>query len=127
MYELQLVIKKSLIVVAGFFETFNSCFPLFDRATFDHYYNLHYSGHPPPGSAWYACLNVVISIGCLILQYHMQRKESSETRTRTQTPQEQHWKYYRNACSCFVDLLFKDCNVMSVQALCGMVRGFYAP
>ena len=35
---------------------------------------------------------------------------------------EQHWKYFRNACSCFLDLIFKDCSLMAVQAICGMVQ-----
>jgi hypothetical protein len=35
--------------------------------------------------------------------------------------EEPSWKYFRNAASCFIDLLFKNSNLMAVQAICGMV------
>ena len=33
----------------------------------------------------------------------------------------QSWKYFRNASSTFIELQFKHANLMSVQAIVGMV------
>jgi hypothetical protein len=99
-----------------FFVSYNSIFPLFDRVSFNEKYDLQYSGNPPDGSAWYASLNIVLCIGCLLLQVRSQKDPNI-------IPEEQIWnKYFRNASSCFLDLLFDDGSLLAIQALVGMVR-----
>jgi hypothetical protein len=110
--------KPSLI---GFFDTFNGIFPLYDRATFDKYYDLQYSGQPPCGPAWYASLNIVFCMGTMMSQVSSSEK-AKQSFGGYNTAEDQLWKYFRNACSCFVDLMFNDCSLLAVQAMCGMVR-----
>ena len=126
-----------LTMISGFFETFNSVLPLFDRKTFEKYYEQQYQGTPIGGPAWYASLNVVLALGGSLAFAHSQGGAMSSNGSTIQ-PEEAlkskssskgenvtdmlFWKYFRNACSCFVDLMFRDCNLMAVQAICGMVK-----
>ena len=98
-----------------FFDSYNSIFPLFDRGVFDKSYDLQYSGNPPSGPAWYACLNIVLCIGCLLFQVRPQGEPNN-------SPGDLNWKkYFRNASSCFTDLLFEDGSLQAIQAIVGMV------
>ena len=91
-------------------------FPLFDRASFNEKFNLQYSGNPPSGPAWYAALNIVLCIGCLLFQIRSQGPQNN-------TPEDPIWtRYFRNASSCFLDLLFEDGTLLAIQAIVGMVR-----
>lgn len=105
----------------GYFETFNAIFPLYDKETFYESYELQYSGSTVGGSAWYASLNVVLSFGSMILHDH-QRKRELPLAENVKFRDEQGWKYFRNATSCFVELMFgNSANLSAVQALIGMV------
>jgi hypothetical protein len=82
---------------------------------FNESYDLQYSGKPPSGPAWYACLNIVLCIGCLLYQVRSQGDQSKP-------PGELNWKkYFRNASSCFIDLIFHDGSLQAIQAIVGMV------
>ncbi|KAH8819212.1 fungal-specific transcription factor domain-containing protein [Xylogone sp. PMI_703] len=103
--------------VLSYLDTFNSCFPLFDREVFLDHFERQYSGNPPQGVAWYACINVVLCMGSLIEKFEiLQTIEPGFDSALSDLS----WRYFRNACSCFVDLVFKESNLMAVQALCGM-------
>lgn len=96
------------------------------------YYEAQYGGTPIGGSAWYASLNVVITLGSALAFAHFKMEPDEipglvPCENAERIADEQHWKYFRNACSCFVDLMFKDCNLMAVQAICGMVRSSLRP
>lgn len=100
--------------VQYYFNSYNSIFPLFDRGVFDKSYDLQYSGNPPSGPAWYACLNIVLCIGCLLFRVRPQGEPNN-------SPGELDWKkYFRNASSCFTDLLFEDGSLQAIQAIVGM-------
>jgi hypothetical protein len=110
------------ISLSGYFDTFISVFPLYDKTAFYEYYDLQYSGTPTGGTAWYASLNVVLCLGSMIL--HDERRERElPLAENSNFRDEQGWKYFRNASSCFIDLMFGVYgNLMAVQAICGMVE-----
>lgn len=97
--------------VLGFFDHFNSIFPLYNRASFDEFLEHQYSGQPLGGVEWYASLNVVLCLGSMILLVDERQSQG----------------YFRNACGCFIDLMFKGSNLMALQAICGlaMIQQFY--
>jgi hypothetical protein len=105
------------IDILAFFDTFNTVFPLFNRESFDRLYYLQYFGQPPTGPAWYASLNVVICLGSMMSKRPLQNDAINFA-------EEDHWKYFHNACRCFIELLFNDYSLLAVQAMCGMVGGF---
>jgi hypothetical protein len=103
------------LTLVGFFDGYNSMFPLFDKATFNKSYELQYSENPPSGTAWYACLNMVLCIGSLLLQVRWKDAPSGPR-------EDQLWmKFFRNASGCFVDLLFEEGSLLAIQAICAMV------
>ncbi|KIM94323.1 hypothetical protein OIDMADRAFT_135861, partial [Oidiodendron maius Zn] len=108
------------ILVECFFDTFNNVFPLFDRTTFYDAYSHQYAQQPIGGSAWYACLNVVLCLGSVFWHAHIHSKDHHLKTEISGFTEEKCWKYFRNACSCLTDLMFKDCNLMAVQAIIGM-------
>jgi hypothetical protein len=108
-------------VASGFFDTFNAVFPLLDRQAFNENYQFQYSGMPVGGPAWYAVLNVVLCLGSMICHAHSQDNPELSCLYGDEFTEKRGWKYFRNACSCFTDLMFQDCNLMAIQAICGMV------
>lgn len=111
----------------GFFETFNTMLPLYDRDLFEQYYTRQYTASPPSGPAWYASINVVMAIGGMISEVHSQvegRGAGKSSPFQMNFPEMQdslYSKYYRNATSCFLDLTFNEPSLMAVQAICGLV------
>jgi hypothetical protein len=60
-------------------------------------------------------------MGSMILHDH-QRQRELPLAENTNFRDEQGWKYFRNATSCFVDLMFgNSVNLSGVQAIIGMV------
>ena len=106
----------------GYFETFNTMLPLYDRELFDTYYAQQYTAEPPSGAAWDASINVILAIGGLIAEVHSHvegRKPAEPFSFFQETP---YSKYFRNAASRFLDLTFQEPSLLAVQAFCGMVR-----
>ncbi|KAI9679109.1 MAG: hypothetical protein M1829_001779 [Trizodia sp. TS-e1964] len=90
--------------------------PLYDRATFDELFEKQYSSTPPLSVSWYASLNLVLTNGCLI-------KWASTPRSDEQSMvdcKDKAWKYFRNASSLFLDLLYRDPDLLAVQAMLAM-------
>ncbi|KAG9233335.1 fungal-specific transcription factor domain-containing protein [Amylocarpus encephaloides] len=103
-----------------FFDYFNIVLPLYDKTTFIALYNQQYSGQSPNGAAWYASLNVAICLGIMTRPLYLENRAAVPSTTLGDGAQDKAWKYFRNASSCLVDLLFKESNLMAVQALCAM-------
>lgn len=103
----------TLSLLADFFDNFNPMFPLFHRPTFMHLVEKHYSLEPYQGSGWWACLNVTLAIA------HRMRVMSNVV------PQEEDqlaWMYLKNAMAVQSELTLRNNDLLSVQALLGMVR-----
>lgn len=107
-------------MLEDFFASLNTVIPLYEEASFRKLYDRHYSADPPTSAEWYASLNTVLAIGSLMAG---QKEEAKEIMPNTDDiSQNVSWRYFRNACSVFTDLLFKSRNLLAVQALIGMVR-----
>lgn len=103
---------EALSLLKDFFENFNCMFPLFHEPTFMHLANRNYSRDPYEGSGWWASLNVALAIA------HRLRVMSNLV------PQEEDkkaWGFLKNAMGVLTELTMRNTDLLSVQALLGMV------
>ena len=104
--------QEALSLLKDFFENFNCMFPLFHEPTFMHLVNRNYSRNPYDGSGWWASLNVALAIA------HRLRIMSNLV------PQEEDkkaWLFLKNAMGVLTELTMRNTDLLSVQALLGMV------
>ena len=104
--------SEALSLLKDYFENFNCMFPLFHEPTFMHLVARHYSRNPYEGSGWWASLNVALAIA------HRLRVMSNLV------PQEEDnkaWAYLKNALGVLTELTMRNTDLLSVQALLGMV------
>lgn len=102
---------EALSLLKDFFENFNCIFPLFHQPTFMHLVELQYSTEPYHGSGWWASLNVTLAIA------HRLRVMSNLV---PQDEDEKAWGYLKNAMGVFPELMMRNTDLLSVQALLGM-------
>jgi len=105
--------EEVLSLLRDFFQNFNCMFPLFHEPTFMHLVNRHYSNNPYEGGGWWASFNVALAIA------HRLRVMSNAV------PQEEDrkaWGFLKNAMGCLTELTMRNTDLLSVQALLGMVR-----
>lgn len=103
---------EALSLLKDFFENFNCMFPLFHEPTFMHLVNKHYTKDPYEGSGWWASLNIALAIA------HRLRVMSNIV------PQEEDnkaWAHLKNAMGVLTELTMRNTDLLSVQALLGMV------
>jgi hypothetical protein len=103
---------ETLSLLEDFFGNFNCMFPLFHEPTFMHLVRRHYSRDPYEGSGWWASLNVALAIA------HRLRVMSNLV------PQEEDikaWGFLKNALGVLTELTMRNTDLLSVQALLGMV------
>jgi hypothetical protein len=105
---------EALSLLKDFFENFNCMFPLFHEPTFMHLVDKHYSEDPYEGSGWWASLNVTLAIA------HRLRVMSNLV---PQEEDEKAWQYLKNAMAVQVELTMRNTDLLSVQALLGIVGG----
>lgn len=108
--------EEALSLFRDFFENFNCVFPLFHEATFMHLVERQYSRDPYEGSGWWASINVVLAIS------HRLRVMSNLV------PHEEDkkaWLYLKNAMGVLTELTMRNTDLLSVQALLGMVSIHY--
>ncbi|CAG8957218.1 hypothetical protein HYFRA_00009420 [Hymenoscyphus fraxineus] len=98
-----------------FFKTFNNVFPVVHPRVFNSYFERQYTSAPPGGTAWYALLNSVLSLGSIGTKEELE--EGSYLIDYTSQSQEPGVEFFRNASSCFHGLLFREANLMAMQAL----------
>jgi hypothetical protein len=104
--------EEALSLFRDFFDNFNCMFPLFHEPTFMHLVEKQYSRDPYEGSGWWASINVVLAIS------HRLRVMSNLV------PQEEDkkaWLYLKNAMGVLTELTMRNTDLLSVQALLGMV------
>ncbi|KAH6626322.1 fungal-specific transcription factor domain-containing protein [Chaetomium sp. MPI-SDFR-AT-0129] len=102
---------EALSLLKDFFENFNCIFPLFHQPTFMHLVERQYSNDPYTGSGWWASLNVALAIA------HRLRVMSNLV---PQEEDEKAWAYMKNAMATFSELIMRNTDLLSVQALLGM-------
>lgn len=104
--------EEALSLFRDFFENFNCMFPLFHEPTFMHLVERQYSRDPYEGSGWWSSMNVVLAIA------HRLRVMSNLV------PHEEDrkaWLYLKNAMGVLTELTMRNTDLLSVQALLGMV------
>ncbi|RMY14780.1 hypothetical protein D0868_01258 [Hortaea werneckii] len=98
-------------LLRDYFEHFNQMFPLFHEPTFMHLVDRHYSENPYEGSGWWASLNVALAIAHrLRVMSNVVGSEEDETA----------WLYLKNAMAVMTELVMRNTDLLSVQALLGM-------
>ncbi|KAL8650041.1 MAG: hypothetical protein Q9210_004053 [Variospora velana] len=104
---------EALSLCKDFFDNFNLMFPLFHEPTFMHLVEKQYSRQPYEGSGWWASFNIALAIA------HRIRVMSNLV------PQEEDnkaWMYLKNAMGVLTELTMRNSDLLSVQALLGMVH-----
>ena len=104
---------EAVSLFRDFFENFNCMFPLFHEPTFMHLVERQYSRDPYEGSGWWASINVVLAIA------HRLRVMSNLV---PQDEDKKAWLYLKNAMGVLTELTMRNTDLLSVQALLGMVR-----
>ena len=107
--------EEAFSLLKDFFENFNCMFPLFHEPTFMHLVNRQYSRNPYEGSGWWASLNVALAIA------HRLRIMSNLV---PQEDDQKAWGYLKNAMGVFTEITMRNTDLLSVQALLGMVKFF---
>lgn len=105
--------EEALSLFKDFFENFNCMFPLFHEATFMHLVERQYSRDPYEGSGWWASINVVLAIShrLRIMSNLVPHEEDKRA-----------WLYLKNAMGVLTELTMRNTDLLSVQALLGMVK-----
>ncbi|PKS10715.1 hypothetical protein jhhlp_002472 [Lomentospora prolificans] len=102
---------ETLSLLKDYFENFNCMFPLFHQPTFMHLVERQYSDNPYQGSGWWASLNIVLATA------HRLRVMSNLVPPEED---EKSWAYLKNAMGVFSELIMRNNDLLSVQALLGM-------
>lgn len=103
---------EALSLCKDYFDNFNLMFPLFHEPTFMHLVHRQYSREPYEGSGWWASFNITLAIA------HRIRVMSNLV------PQEEDnkaWMYLKNSMGVLTELTMRNLDLLSVQALLGMV------
>ena len=106
-------LNEALSLLKDFFENFNCMFPLFHEPTFMHLVHRQYSRDPYEGSGWWASLNCALAIA------HRLRVMSNLV---PQEEDQKAWGFLKNALGVLTELTMRNTDLLSVQALLGMVR-----
>jgi len=104
---------ECLSLLRDFFENFNMVFPLFHEPTFMHLVDKQYSNDPYNGSGWWASLNVALAIAFRIRVMTNFSPNDSDSDA---------WGYFKNALAVQSELTLRNQDLLSVQALLGMVN-----
>lgn len=101
---------EAMSLFRDFFENFNCMFPLFHEPTFMHLAEKQYSNDPYESSSWWACINVALAIA-----YRLRVMSN----VVPQDDDQKAWLYLKNALAVLAELLMRNTDLLSVQALLG--------
>lgn len=100
-------------LLRDYFRTVNRLFPLYHEATFMRLVEWQYTQQTCDDAARWASINIILS---LAYEYRFSNSLKPEK------DRERAWLYFNNALSVFTELTFRRTDLLSVQALLGMVR-----
>lgn len=103
---------EALSLLKDYFDNFNCMFPLFHEPTFMQFVSRHYSRDPYEGSGWWASLNIALAIA------HRLRVMSGLV---PQEDDKKAWAFLKNSMGVLTELTMRNTDLLSVQALLGMV------
>jgi hypothetical protein len=104
---------EAISLLRDYFDNFNCIFPLFHEPTFMHLVDRQYSKDRYDGSGWWASLNVALAIAhrLRVMSNLVPKEEDNKA-----------WNYLKNATGVLAELTMRNTDLLSVQALLGMVR-----
>ncbi|KAF7593268.1 hypothetical protein BBP40_011725 [Aspergillus hancockii] len=102
--------------VAYYFNIFNNIIPLFRRDKFEKLYEQQHSSRPPKSISWYASLNVILALGCLLSH----EDDTTATTESSKMASNNAVDYLRNSWCVFTELSLHCRDIMTVQALLAM-------
>jgi hypothetical protein len=103
---------------AYFDYSFETIFSVVDRPTFEAHLTAHFQagGTLDDDPAWYALRNMVYALGCrIVLSRGKHRQSFAEAQACV-------LRYFENALSVQVDLMYTQTDISAVQSLLVMVR-----
>lgn len=95
-----------------FFRTANRLFPIYHEETFMRIVEWQYTQQTCDDAARWASINIILS---LAYEYRLSNSLKPEK------DRERAWMYFKNAISVFTELTLRRTDLLSVQALLGMV------
>ena len=86
------------------------------RPDFEARLRAHFGTNSPSedGAAWYALRNTVYAAGLRILLFESKQTKYAEAQSKA-------WRFFENALSVFVELVFAPSGIPAVQAMAAMV------
>lgn len=99
-------------LLRDYFRTVNRLFPLYHEATFMRLIEWQYTQQTCDDAARWASINVLLA---LAYEYRFSNSLKPER------DREKAWLYFKNAMSCFTELTFRRTDLLSLQALLGLV------
>lgn len=112
--------ETALRLVQDFFGGFNILFPLFHKPSFEVLFERQYSSDPPTDSGWYAAFNMVLAISCRLRISHTPLENSDGPAIPVVRHIQEAWKYFQNAATVLTELLLRNTDLMSIQAILAM-------
>ncbi|KAF8470584.1 fungal-specific transcription factor domain-containing protein [Kalaharituber pfeilii] len=109
--------RPAQALIMDFFVNFNNLFPLFHRPTFEYLFERNYSDNPPTDSGWYAAFNMVLAIACRLRISH---PGPADNEIAPWVGVERSWLYFQNAAGVLTELLLRNSDLMTIQAILAM-------
>lgn len=94
-------------------------FPLFHEPTFRALLEKQYSDNPPNSTGWYAAFMVLLAISCRLRISHTRAADGNPKPVEAYTTEA--WSYFENATGVLIELVMRNTDLLTIQALVGMV------
>ncbi|KAJ3547726.1 hypothetical protein NM208_g1363 [Fusarium decemcellulare] len=114
-------LNRALELSKGYFEgCLDSIYEITDRHDFERRLRAHHGTDPASTSdkQWYALRNIIYASGC---RYLLSKSSTPDAFSEARA---QSWKYFENALSAHTDLLYRQTDMVSIQAL--VLMAFHA-
>ena len=95
-----------------YFQTTNRLIPLYDEPSFMRLVEWQYTQQTCNDAAWWASVNIILALG-----YEYRTSDNS----KPERNREKAWLYFKNAMSVFPELALRRTDLLSLQALLGLV------
>jgi hypothetical protein len=112
----------SALVINGlidFFRRFNTLYPLFHPPSFYNFFEKQYSDEPPSHNGWYSAFNMVLAVACRLRVSTSLGPRNIDDENSVSS--QEAWNYFQNAGVNLTDLLMRNTDLISIQAIITMV------